>query len=1020
MKPSYQGNAKPYATALYAAADQETIIPVLEALDAKGLNLSYQLNARVPKNGIKRACAVIVFLSAHLIEDGRLEDSILYAKSMNVPLVCVNLDHTPLNDSINRLLYTSNVIFAERYETSELLVERILTAESLINPKLTKAQIVAARRATLLLLAGALVIVVVAGLIIWQRIEQMNQAEQTEQAPADIAGLLSSGMTEEDLKKIHTLILVGDTMIDPTQLSSYGAWDEIISRLQIDGKTVWSIDGKQVPRGTATDISLIGRMSNLEELILINQSVTDISPIKTLTNLRFLQLVDCPIENIEAVSGLSKLNEFILDQTYVKSLAPLQFCKELKQFTGYVRDCTSLEGLDIPGIQGIMLLEANQLTNIDPLSVCSGLINLNLQDASSLTDISGLAGCTSLDTIYLSDASSVRSSAAFSGLTNIKQVNIQNCGFTDLSGLKQSRSLQALRLENVPVRDFSWTSGMNQLTTFMAHGTRLNNFNFLNDLGVSSMEMRFSGDISDYSGLAAIPDYEFMHLNPRNGNIAAVLPYIENATFSTLELYDCNGIDFTTLPKDINNLTITKGNLSNLQGLSVLTELKTIKLEYMSRLTSLKGLAECEGITDISIRDCIRLTDYEDLYQKPYAFLELASQQVAPDLSRLQISNYGTLTIDAMPSATDISALEACQTYIQLLSIRNMDTITDLSSLRNMKVVQLEVAPQLEEQAKQLQADGAIYSYQIWYPGNELWTQDQQELSLLSLNELDTLPDALLSRVNNFTIIGDAILDTGTQDYTEQWDDKGQHFYIVDRQTQESTPVGAGVIDQVDRLAKLTKLQSLRLYDQPLTSLQGIQTFANLKWLELRKCPVVDAAAAFTLTQLENLSLFATEVSSIQGVQNLTMLTHLDLNSTNISDISPLKECDYSAAMESGGLFLDVAYTPCEEFSALASIPAYAVLGVGGHDAALWLPFIEGKPIEALDASHAGLTNEQISSLAAIPQLKELRLGWNEKVTDLSPLLSCGTLERLLINQDNTEAIASIEGKAHFTIEFYG
>jgi Leucine-rich repeat (LRR) protein len=539
MKASYHGNAKPFVQALYATANWDDVLPLLQELDAKGLNLSYSKVRPVRRGILRRACAVIAFLSAQSMEDSAFEEAILYAKSSNVPLVCVNLDHTPLSDSINRLLYASNVIFADRYETPALLAERIMTAESLANPTLTKAQTCATRRMALALITGAILIVFAAGLIIWQRIDAANQvraaSEQTEKSLADVAGLLSSGMTEEDLLLIHTLILAGDNMINPYELSHYSCWDAVVSEMQMDGETVWSIEGKQVPRGTATDISLIGRMSNLQELILINQSVADLSPLQSLKNLEYLQLVDCPVENIEAISGLSKLKVVILDRTNVNNLAPLQSCAALESFIGSIGQCVSIEGLGNPTLNNIELFDARQLTNLDALSACRALNNLTIYEAAKLTDISGLSGCVNLSNLLLDGAALVRSSSVFSNITSLQQVEIRYCGFTELNGLKQSRELQSLRLQDVLVRDFSWTSGMNHLTTVQAHGTHLNNFNFLRNLGVECMELHFSGDIYDYSGLAAIPKYSFMHVNPRNGNIAAVLPYIENATFLTLE-----------------------------------------------------------------------------------------------------------------------------------------------------------------------------------------------------------------------------------------------------------------------------------------------------------------------------------------------------------------------------------------------------------------------------------------------------------------------------------------------------
>lgn len=1022
MKTSYHGNTKPFVQVLYATADWDGILPLLQELDAKGLNLNYHKNQRFRKDALRRACAVIALFSAQSMADSSFEEAILFVKSSNIPLICVNLDHTPLNDSFSRLLFASNVIPAERYETPTSLAERIMTADSLNPPALTNEQKRRAKRMAFMLIAGSALIAVAAGLIIWQRVEAANQppivSEETEKPLADVAGLLSSGMTEQDLLKIHTLILAGDNMVNPYDLRIYWAWDSIVTEMQMDGETVWSIEGNQIARGTATDLSLIGRMVNLQELILINQSVTDLSPLQSLQKLEYLQLVDCPVESIEAISGLPALKNVILDRTNVKSLSPLQTCGALEHFIGSIGQCVSIDGLNNPQLQSIELFDARKLANLDALSVCSALSDLTIYDAEVLNDISGLSGCVKLSNLLLNGATYVRSSSALSNITTLQQVEIQYSGFTELNGLKQSRELKTLRLENVPVRDFSWTSGMDQLTTVQLHGTNLNNLNFLKNLGVSFMELHFSGDIYDYSGLAAIPHYSFMHVNPRNKTVSAVLPYIANSSFSTLMLYDCNGIDFSALPKSVKQLWIERGNLTSLEGLSSVTSANTITLDSVNRLSSLKGLADNEGITRITIQNCQRLTDYEDLYQKPYEFIKLVNLTTAPDLSRLQISDYGTLIIDSMPNITDISPLQACQAYIHLLSIRNMDTITDFSSLRNMKVTELEVPPQFEELAKQLRDNDVIDNYQLYFPDNVLWAEEEQNFALLSLEELDTLPDTLLSRVLDFTIIGDCIPDTETQDWTEQWDDMGQHFYIVDRQSQELMPVGAGVIDDISRLEKLGKVQYMRLYDQPLTSLQGIQSFADLRFLEIRKCPVTDAAAAFTLTQLETLSLFGTQVSSIQGIQNLTNIKRIDLNNSKVDNISALTECNFHAAMENGGLSLDISYIPCEDFSALASIPAFSYLGVGGHDAMRWLPYIEGKSVAMLEANNTHLTNDQLAAISALPQLTELQIGWNEQLTDLSPLLSCGTLTKLYINPESTEALASIEGRAQFTIEF--
>ena len=922
MKPSYHGNAKPYAMALYAAADQSGVMPVLQQLDAKGLNLYYRPDRSVKKGVVRRACVVIVFLSAQSLQDSRFEDTLLYAKAMDVPLVCVNLDRSPLHDSIKRLLFVSNIIYGDRYPNPEALVERIMTAESLENPTLTKAQKRAARRMALLIFAGVLIIVSVAGLLIWQRIDAADKAQvqtvQEEEPVKDVAGLLNSGLTEADLQEIHTLFIVGDTLVNASKLDFYRNRGDDVSQMDIDGKTVWSIDGREVPRGTAPDISLIGHMTNLKNLILINQSITDISPLASLENLKYIEMIDCPVDSLEPLADMQNLQEIWLEQTNVTSLTPLQNCRQMRSFYGDLAYCDSLDGLGLPEIYSITVTNASRITNLDPLSACGELQELTLSNMAQLEDISGLAGCSSLKELLIYDAPRLQGNSALAALTTLEQVEIYRSGITDLSWLKQSRGLRILSVEAAPVSDFSWTSGMEHLTFVGVHSSRLRDFNFLKELGVGTMELQFSGDIGDYSGLAAIPHYSCMHLNPRDGNLDLVLPYLQDASFTELELVDCNGIDFSALPQQVKKLRIAEGNLSNLNGLSALSNTSAIELESLGRLSSLDGLADCEPLTRVVIRGCIRLTDYEELYQKPYDGIELINLPVAPDLSRLQISEYGRLKLDSLPGITDISPLETNQLNIDQLELLNLDGVVDLSALKHMKVMNLVVGPQLEDQARQLRDDGYIDLYNIAYPSNELWAENIQNIPLLSLDELNTLPDALLSRVTELSVIGGCVIDSDAQNWAGEWDNAGQHFLIVDRKSGEMTPAGPGVIDQIGSLQKLTSLQTLRLFDQPLTSLQGIQALGNLTMLEIRNCPVTDAAAAFTLTQLEWLILSSAQITSIQGVQNLTNLTGIDLSNSKVEDISALKECNFDSATEKGGFYLQLGYVSCKDFSALA------------------------------------------------------------------------------------------------------
>ena len=226
---------------------------------------------------------------------------------------------------------------------------------------------------------------------------------------------------------------------------------------------------------------------------------------------------------------------------------------------------------------------------------------------------------------------------------------------------------------------------------------------------------------------------------------------------------------------------------------------------------------------------------------------------------------------------------------------------------------------------------------------------DSSPISLLSLDELDTLPDALLCRVERLWIVGDQIIDPDRYEIWEQWEDGKEQPAVVlhDRETDEETPVEQGELTDLSRLAKLENLHELALAYLPLADLSGIQELSSLDWLHVIDCfTLTDASAAFALDSLEGLEVRNTPVSSIQGVQNLTELMHLNVGSTQVSDLSPLT----------------------------------------GH-----------------------------------PSLEELRVDWDESITDLTPLLTAPKLRLVVVSNNMERALTSLNGTGYsFELQIEG
>ena len=68
MNKPYSGNGKPFVLALFAEQDREKVLPVLEALEKKGLTFCGQ-NGKATKGQAKKACTTVIFLSENFAKD---------------------------------------------------------------------------------------------------------------------------------------------------------------------------------------------------------------------------------------------------------------------------------------------------------------------------------------------------------------------------------------------------------------------------------------------------------------------------------------------------------------------------------------------------------------------------------------------------------------------------------------------------------------------------------------------------------------------------------------------------------------------------------------------------------------------------------------------------------------------------------------------------------------------------------------------------------------------------------------
>ncbi len=1021
---------------LCAEADRTALQPVLDALRAKGQHVT-------EGQSIGKDDVVLAALSESFYADGGKAEALLDLVAAGAENVLpLQLDGAPIPDTVKNALYARNIIPAAGRDAAHT-AQRILDAL----PKKTS-------KLPLVFLAAALLLIAAVGLFFWRDRQRAASPEEAVPALEEITPepiFIPAGITEEDLAAIEDVVIVGDYFAYYTDADFRAAgehwlsvYDDVAYRILDDGEPLWisKEDGHAYTMTRYDDLRFLELMPKLRFLELVNvAAAADMLPdLSQAAILEGVSLSDCDIDSLAWLTG-AKMNSFNIHNTQVTDYTPLTTCSRLKDVN---LDLYRMEEADCsdfapPKLQSFRIDNGQDLRgglDLSALTACTELRECWLGFALPLTDLSFLADAAKLEALYIYDMDTLRDISALKGMKNLKHLEIQYCErITDYTPIAGCTALEQIHLQcdNNPdaMRDASFLAGLPKLRDIGLYACNLNNMDFLEGIAAHqrSINLGFAGDILDYSGMAYIEKYDYLHVNPRyhngsrGGEFTAVLPYIQDAQIDYLMLYDCADVDLSQLPDGIQELSIRYGNLRDLSGLKPypLRRLELWDCQYLGSLNGIEAIPTLlgdRGRMALEIAGCPRLTDYAALSGSKLAHLKLVGQFSLPDLGSLQTR---TLRLESIPDLTDLHLLDALSAEEKIgIDLVGLDALQDLSPLRRLNGGHLIVPPQVSEQAEELVDEGIFDSFEVAYPDGS-WEPFDGAVELLSLDELETLPAALLRRVERLGIAGDALFDFDRYDLWEDWEHRDKNgnptLQLHDRETDMVTPLSPGVITDLEKLSVLTGLRELYLYGQPIQSLDGIQVFSSLEEFSAKGCAELsDASALFALPELRWVDLKCTQVDSIQGVQNLRELRYLDVSNTRVSDLTPLADCDFSAAEEDRGFDLNCNELDLgeEDFAAMAHIRHFGGLAFTNADPAVWIGALSGSEILYFGAAGDLHSNEDLAALAESHQeLRELFLGWAEDITDLTPLLALENLQRVEINRDMQAAIASLDGQSY-------
>ncbi len=1018
---------------LFDPADRERLEPILAALRDGGVGVS-ELGGEPAKDEI-----VLAALSEHFYANAEAEEKLLSLIGSGAENVLpLQLDELPIPETLKSALYSRNIIPAAGREPAQI-AERITAAMPQKKSGLPR-----------LLVIAAAVLIVLGGLLIWNG----RKGEETVPVAAEPEMTINipAGLTMEDLEKIAVVSIVGDRteFYTSEQIGKMGRqpeWDELANRnFDENGAHYYSReDGHEYQMTRYEDLRFLGLMPKLHTINLALVDAGELPDLSGCTQLQNVGLRDCVIPDLEWLAGTNVNYVDILNSTgSIRDFSPLTRCEKLSRahidlvrtreadLSGFgpaklswlwINNGEDLRGeLDLSGLKNCTRLRECELEwrlPIRDLSFLSGagnLYRLRLENLNELEDISVLRGMDQLLDLNISDCNRIRDYSPIAGCVGLEDVNIS---------VDQGRGGS--------LRDASFLAELPALKKIGLHGIQLPGLDFLYSVAERQNIISFeiTGAVDDFGGLSAVKRYQRLSLDMDNGRIDNIMPLLEGKSVEVLILRRIGEVDLSTLPHVTSRVELDRCGITDLSTLPEDWSAMNLNLNKCSLLRSLEGIQTMKKFTvgpSLTVYNCPRLSDWSALEGMSLRDLNITGGYSLPDFSTFRV---GTLRLESVADVTDLEFLNGMdESNRYSFELVGLDELKSLAPLRRFHGDRLAVSPQLAEQAQDLVNAGNFREFSIEFPEGG-WEMDDMEFSLLSLDELETLPKAMLRRVSKLTLVGDTVVDTTNADIWEEWDHNGRTLMLHRWSDDSTTPIryGAGKLNDFGLFADLTGLRDLQLYEQPLRSLDGVQNFPELENLQIRDCEELeDVSAAFACQNLRWISFDNCEISSIQGVQNLNALRGLNINNTRVSDLSPLTGCDFSAAVaERGGLELFINGLPVEDFSPLASIPL-ARLDINDIDAERYIRYLDGQPLQRFYACNSFVGRGEADDNALFadfvrshPDLVEIGIPWNQAITDLTPVLELEHLEQLRVSRDMKEALDSLEGQSYgFRLEIEG
>lgn len=312
-----------------------------------------------------------------------------------------------------------------------------------------------------------------------------------------------------------------------------------------------------------------------------------------------------------------------------------------------------------------------ELTHEDLYSISN--LHLDEYDDGDITSLDGIDKLINLERLELFHFKNINSFGHLENLTRLRDLEIYECGLTDITFLAKITNLKYLWIEGNNISDFS----------------PLANLTNLSSLGIGGNNITSENIAGLFTILESITELNYLSLRESNLGDTDLSNFLSLSSLGHINLDRNNITDFSTLSTlpNLRALDLTGNDIDNISYLSNFTDLTRIEIgdnpitDYspIGNLTNLQTLGLRNAvIKDYSALNLGNMTDltHLHLYDSNFSDSDLTYISNMTQLDHLGLDNTNISDLSIMESLTNLRHLE--------LNRCNISDVTQLNNLLNL------------------------------------------------------------------------------------------------------------------------------------------------------------------------------------------------------------------------------------------------------------------------------------------------------------------------------------------------